>query len=367
MQRIRVPTVSPARAVEAGFVVVDVRSPREFAEGRVPGSVNLPLLDDRQRARVGTAYRVRGAQEARLVAMDEVSAGLPAYLRSVALLARGGRRLGVLCWRGGERSRNVVLLLALIGVHAVQVEGGYKAYRRWVLEGLRSFAPDRPVVTLYGHTGSGKTALLRALREIASDLPPPRPWVIDLEGLALHRGSLLGGLHQPGERTQKDFDALLWDVLRQPKGDYIVVEGEGARIGRLLLPESVANLVRGGIPVLVTGTVEERARRILREYAPERWGTADVERFKKSLQLIGERLPPGEVRSLRRAFDDGRFDFVVERLLVTYYDPLYQRSSVEGRDFVFTTRVDPEPTRQARSLAAAMTPLIDERLNTPDV
>ena len=363
MTSVEVPRITPPQAVDEGYVVLDVRSPKEFAEGHVPGSVNLPLLDNRQRARVGTAYRTAGAQRARVVAMDEVSAGLPVYLRSAALLARGGRRLAVMCWRGGERSRNVVLLLALIGIHAAQVDGGYKGYRRWVLDGLSSWTPDRPVVTLFGHTGSGKTALLRALSEIASQLTPPRPWVIDLEGMALHRGSLLGGLHQPGQRTQKDFDALLWNALRRPQGDYMVVEGEGAKIGRLFLPESAAELVRGGIPVHLTADVGMRARRILGEYAPDRWSSSDVLRFKKGLQLIGQRLSPGELRSLRRAFDDGRFDYVVERLLVAYYDPLYHRSSVEGRDFALTLRAEPDTARQARTLAALLTPLIEKRLN----
>jgi tRNA 2-selenouridine synthase len=351
---VQVPRISPADAIDGSYALVDVRSPREYAEGHAPGALSLPLLDDEQRAAVGLAYKKRGAQQARLMAMDLVSADLPGYLRSLGLLSREGTRPAVMCWRGGERSRNVVLLLAAAGVHAVQVEGGYKAYRRWVLDGLASFEPDRPVVTLYGHTGAGKTAALRALARLAGGMPPPRPWVVDLEGIALHRGSLLGGLNQPGERTQKDFDALLWEALRHPAGDYLVLEGEGGKIGRLFLPERVVALVRGGTPVLVTASVEDRARRIVTEYAPGRWRSPDVARFRRGLDLIGERLPPEESAALRRAFDDGRFDAVVTRLLVAYYDPLYQRSSVEGRRFVYTLHSGAEPTDDARRLAAAL-------------
>jgi len=246
------------------------------------------------------------------------------------------------------------VLLATVGVHAVQVEGGYKAYRRWVLDGLAAWRPDRPVFTLYGHTGSGKTALLRSLAHLAPTLEGPRPWVVDLEGLALHRGSLLGGLHQPAERTQKDFDALVWDALREPRGDYLVVEGEGAKIGRLFLPEQVAALIRGGTPVLIDASREVRSRRILADYAPELWSAEDVARFRRSLSLIGQRVPPEESASLRRAFDDGRFSDVVERLLVAYYDPLYQRSSVEGRGFVHTLHTGTDPDRDAHLLASAL-------------
>jgi tRNA 2-selenouridine synthase len=251
VQSLRVPAISPEQAVVGRYVLVDVRSPREFAEGHVPGAVNVPLLDDRQRVSVGTTYSRHGGQEARLLAMDLLAPHLPAYLRTLAVLAKGDRRLAIMCWRGGERSRNVVLLLAPIGVHAVQVTGGYKGYRRWVIDSLAAWAPDRPSFTLYGYTGSGKTALLRALQRLASALPGPQAGVVDLEGMALHRGSLLGGLNQPGRRTQKDFDALLWDRLRSVEGDYLVFEGEGAKVGDLFLPESVARAVREATPILL--------------------------------------------------------------------------------------------------------------------
>lgn len=357
---VEVPRVSVAEAVDCDFVLVDVRSPQEYAQGHVPGSLSLPLLDDRQRALVGRTYRERGAQQARAIAMDLVSVGLPAYLRSLALLARGGSRLAVMCWRGGERSRNVVLLLAAAGVHALQVQGGYKAHRRWVLDGLDAWRPDRPVFTLYGHTGAGKTAVLREFARAPQAAASPRAWAIDLEGMALHRGSLLGGLHQPAERTQKDFDALLWETLRHPQGDYMVIEGEGAKIGRLFLPRQVASLVHEGTPVLVTASVEDRVTRIVREYAPIRWTATDVARFRHGLRRIGERLPPEQSVTLRRAFDDGRFDVVVERLLVAYYDPLYLRSSVEGRGFVHTLHSGSEPAHDASRLAVTLAELLRE-------
>lgn len=353
LEALRVPAVGPEEAVEGAFVVVDVRAPREFAEGHVPGSVNVPLLDDEQRAEVGVVYKRQGAQAARMAAMDLVSGGLPAFLGDLAALAKGGTRLAVMCWRGGERSRNVVLLLALIGVHAVRVEGGYRAYRRWVLDSMAAWRPSLPVFTLYGHTGSGKTAILRALASLGPDLPL-RPYVVDLEGMALHRGSLLGGLNQPGQRTQKDFDALVWEALRQAEGDCIVVEGESAKIGHLFLPEAVAGLIREGMPLHIRATPEQRAVLIMREYSPETWDAEDRERFRRSLALIGERLPPEKSVSLRRAFEDGRFTEVVRALLVSYYDPLYQRSSVEGRRFLFEFDAGEDPIQDAQALAATL-------------
>ncbi|MHB9148715.1 MAG: tRNA 2-selenouridine(34) synthase MnmH [Thermoleophilia bacterium] len=357
---VQVPTISVEEAVDGDYVVVDVRSPKEFAESHAVGAVNLPLLGDRERETVGKAYATQGAGAARMVALDAVSADLPSYIRALKTVATRGTRLAVMCWRGGERSRNVVMLLSLVGVHAVQIVGGYKAYRRWVLDGLDAWSPDRPTVTLFGYTGAGKTALLRELRTIVAGSDPV-PYVIDLEGLALHRGSLLGGLHQPGKRTQKQFDALVWDALRRVQGDYLIVEGEGGRIGKVFLPQAVAGLVREGIPVLVTASVEERAARIMREYRPESWGPADVERFRGALRLIGERLPPEETAALSRAFDDGRFYDVVRGLLAAYYDPLYQRSSVEGRDFALVFETGQDAAEDAARLATLVAPLVDRR------
>jgi len=360
---LQVPSIGPAEVMEGGFQVIDVRSPAEFADGHLPGAVNRPLLDDAERAAVGIAYKEEGAARARIVAMELVSPGLSTYLGSLAELARAqprGRRLAIMCWRGGDRSRNVALLLALIGVHAVTVAGGYRGYRREVLNRLGQWEPPVPVVTLYGHTGAGKSALLRALAEIAPGMRGPRPWPLDLEQLALHRGSLLGGLNQPGERRQKDFDALLWNELRGPLGDYLVLEGEGGKIGRIFLPVSVAEAIRGGMAVLVSASLERRSERILREYAPEEWDGHDIERFRRSLGLIAARLPRRTVVSLETAFDDGRFADVVQGLLIEYYDPLYERSCVEGRQFVFEFETSSDPTQDARRFARRMARLIRE-------
>jgi tRNA 2-selenouridine synthase len=364
LQGIEIPSVSPAQALAEEYTIVDVRSPAEFAQGHVPDSLNLPLLDDSQRAAVGLTYHREGAQAARLLAMDLLTPGLPSYLRRLRLAA-SGRRLAVMCWRGGERSRNVVLLLGLIGLRAVRMEGGYKAYRRLVRGELERWQPDRPVVTLYGYKGAGKTGLLRRLaaRQRGSD---PRPAVIDLEGLALHRGSLLGGLNQPARRTQKDFESLLWDALRNAVGDYLVFEGEGTRIGHLLLPESVARAVRGGAPVLVHSPVARRTATILQDYAPGSWSSGDARGFEQALESIARRLPAGSYARLMEKFASGRYSEVVEELLVTYYDPLYLHSSVQGKEFVLTLSRTADEERDAERLAREL-PLALDRVRVGQV
>jgi tRNA 2-selenouridine synthase len=360
---LQVPSISAAEAMEGGFQVIDVRAPSEFAEGHMPGSLNFPLLDDETRAQVGICYRQEGAARARLAAMELVSPHLPQYLGELVRVSRSlpkGQRLAIMCWRGGERSRNVALLLALVGVHVMTVSGGYRAYRREVLDGLSQWRPPMPVYTLFGHTGAGKSAMLRALVGLSPSLEAPRPWVVDLEDLALHRGSLLGGLNQPGERTQKDFDSLLWNQLSEPRGDYLVLEGEGGKIGRIFVPGTVADAIRGGIPVLVSAPPAVRAERIMGEYAPEGWDEVDRERFQHSLRLIAARLPRERVAFLERGFADGRFTDVVEGLLRDYYDPMYQRSCVEGRRFVLEIETTSDAAEDARRFATEVARLIRE-------
>lgn len=358
MQTPVITRVEPADLAGGRYTVVDVRAPSEFAEGSVPGSVNLPLLDDAARSLVGTTYSRDGSKAARLLAMHLVSPRLPAYLRSIMAVTPAGRRPAVLCWRGGERSRNVVLMLALIGVHAVQVKGGYRAYRRWVREALDVWEPPCPVFTLYGHTGAGKSELLRTLRALAPRLGRPRPWVVNLEELAWHRGSLLGGLNQPGRRTQRDFEAMLWEEVRAPRGDYLVIEGEGRRIGRLSVPRSVAAAVSGGRPVQVVASAEERTARILAEYDPCGWTDEEQQVFRESLALIGRGMRSTTLAGLRTAFENGRFAEVVRTLLVEHYDPLYQKSSVDGRGFVLTLTAGHDAATNARRFAARVASIL---------
>ena len=356
-----VPSVTVGEVMAGAFQVVDVRSPGEFAEAHVPGALNYPLLDDDERRMVGLAYKHEGAPRARMVAVEQISGRLADYLGGLVSLSRSqprGRRLAIMCWRGGERSRNVVLLLTLVGVHVFTVEGGYRAYRKEVLERLDEWRPSMPVLTLYGGTGTGKSALLRALAALPADGTIPRPWVVDLEGLARHRGSLLGGLNQPGERSQKEFDSVLWDELRRPRGDYLVLEGESSRIGKISVPAAVAESIRGGIPIRVSSSLDARAERIVREYAPETWSEPDVADFRGALGSIARRMSRATVVSLERAFDDGRFTDVVKGLLVGYYDPLYQRSCVDGRDFAIEFETGPDPAQDARRFRRRAAPLM---------
>ena len=259
---VEVPRVSPAEAVDGNYVLVDVRSSARVRGGsRARGAVACRFWTTSNGPSVGLTYKERGAQQARLRGDGPgVARTCPATCAPWVCSRARGSRPAVMCWRGGERSRNVVLLLAAVGVHAVQVEGGYKAYRRWVLDGLASWQPDRPVVTLYGHTGAGKTAVLRALARLCGERCRRRgrgwstwrvwPCIeVRFSAAFTNRGSGRRRTSTPScGRRCGIRPATIW-----------CSRGREAKIGRLFLPERVAALVREGTPVLVTASVEDRA------------------------------------------------------------------------------------------------------------
>ena len=341
--------------MEGGFQVVDVRSPAEFADGHMPGAVNFPLLGDAERAPVGIAYKTKGAARARLAAMELVSPGLPEYLGALARLARSqprGRRLAhhVLAGRRAQPQRS----------SAAGARGRPRRHCRRGLPGLPPGGAERTgrvagaragVHALRAHRGGQERADQGAGRAGArgGSSARGRPTLGGRPRGARAPSGIAARRAEPtGRAAQKDFDALLWDRLRRPEGDYLVLEGEGGKIGRIFVPASVADAIRTGLPVLVTAPVEVRAERIMREYAPESWDDVDRDRFLRSLRLIAARLPRETVVSLERAFADGRFTDVVgellDRLLRSAVSTVVCRR--EG-DSSSSSRPPPTPARRA--------------------
>ncbi len=205
------------------YRIIDVRSPGEFAEDRLPGAVNLPVLDDAERAEVGTLYK-KSPFEARELGARLISANISRILVAIASLhSTEKRRFLIYCWRGGMRSRSLFTVMHLIGYQARLLAGGYQTYRRAVQSALYEVPIAARAIVIHGYTGSGKTA---ALLRLKADRFP----VLDLEGAANHRGSLLGRM-PGGQPTQKDFESTIFQEI-PGTGDFIV-EGESRKIGKL--------------------------------------------------------------------------------------------------------------------------------------
>ncbi len=317
-------SVANANAANAGSVtiadldhypdIIDARSEGEYAEDFIPGALNHPVLNNDERARVGTLNTAASAFEAKRMGAALVSRNIAAMLEQhFADKPRDWAPL-IYCWRGGKRSRSLTLVLREIGFKAVQLEGGYKAYRARVATELTELPKRFDYVTICGCTGTGKTALLHALREAGAQ-------VVDLEGLANHKGSLLGESVTAPQPTQKRFDSSLWAALRVlDPARPVFVESESKKIGLVQMPESMRQQMAAGECVWLDVPVAARVLHLRGEY----------EHFVSDPTLLMKKLAPlkalrgGEMLSRWQILADaGNIDGVVESLLVDHYDPLY--------------------------------------------
>ncbi|KAA9004185.1 tRNA 2-selenouridine(34) synthase MnmH [Paenibacillus spiritus] len=300
------------------LTVIDVRSPGEYENSTYPGSVNIPLFDNEERAEVGTLYKQASVQAAKQRGLEIVSAKLPAFIRKFEEIP-GAK--AVFCWRGGMRSRTTATLLSLMDIHVYRLEGGYKAYRKWVVDSLEAFdfTPDSWVIE--GYTGTGKTELLRRLA--ARGLP-----ALDLEGMAGHRGSIFG---QVGLRphNQKTFDSLLLaKLLEYRDAPFVLFEAESMRIGRVVMPSFMGEQKEKGTRIRIELPLEERVRQIMADYRPQEHGPAILDAFR----IIKSRIHIPVAAEIERHLLAGRYADAVPLLLEYYYDPLYDHTAASEED-----------------------------------
>ncbi len=302
--------------------VIDVRSESEFAEDRIPGALNCPVLDDEQRALVGTQYKRQSPFAARRHGAALVARNIAHHLETVfADKPRDWKPL-VYCWRGGQRSGAMTHVLARVGWHARQLEGGYRAYRRAVVQALAELPARVEYRVICGTTGSGKSRLLRALARVGAQ-------VLDLEDLAQHRGSVLGGLPLRPQPSQKQFETRIWWQLRGFDAQRpVFVESESRKVGDLRVPDALIERMRTSTCLRLEVPFEARIALLRDEYL-------HLERDRDTLQRQLDCLAPlhgrERVDDWKRLAERGDWPQLVERLLREHYDPVYLKSI--GRNF----------------------------------
>mgnify|MGYP001793080789 CR=1 FL=1 len=239
--------------------VIDVRSPAEFAEDHVPGAINLPVLDNEERARVGTIYKQQSPFLARKIGAALLFRNAAEHIETVLAERDGGWRPLVYCWRGGQRSGSFAWMLQQIGWRADTLAGGYKSFRKLIAKQLYEAPLPHRLIQLGGYTGTAKTAVLDRLRHRGVQ-------VIDLEALARHRGSLLGGLDSP-QPTQRAFEtALAMELIQLDPERPVVVEAESSKIGEINLPPAIWSAMKEAPWLIVDAPIEARARYLARAY-----------------------------------------------------------------------------------------------------
>lgn len=316
--------------------LVDVRSPAEFAQGHIPGAVNIPLFDNEERAAVGIRYKQGGNENAVMLGLEIVGPKMADLVRQAKKVARN-KKIMVHCWRGGMRSASMAWLFETAGLEATLLEGGYKAYRRFIRQ---QFSKEAKIIVLGGYTGSGKTDVLKALEKQGEQF-------LDIEGIANHKGSAFGHLGQEPQPSNEQFENNLADAWR--KFDFertIWVEDESRMLGRCGIPDPLFRKMRNSILLKIIIPKTEREKRLVKEY-----GKLAQEGLLQSLAKIEQRLGGLATKEAREALAAGDVKKVAE-ITLFYYDKSYLHGN-ESRspEYIIEIEVEKdEPVKTAEML-----------------
>lgn len=307
--------------------ILDARSPSEHAEDRLPGAISAPVLDDHERAHVGTVYKQQSPFEARRIGAALVSRNIATLLETtLAGKPRDWQPL-VYCWRGGNRSSALATVLARVGWRTAVLDGGYRAFRREVITGLAELPTRLQWHVVAGRTGSGKSLILQRLQAIGAQ-------VLDLEAIARHRGSVLGQMPASEQPSQKNFESSLWNALRRfDPARPVFVESESKRIGRCHVPDPLLARMRASAGTRIELPPGHRATLLLREY---QHFVSDRDILFEKLDRLVPLHSRARVDDWRALAEAGRWPEFVEALLTTHYDPAYDKSI--GRNYPAVSR-----------------------------
>lgn len=331
--------------------VIDARSEDEFALDHLPGAVNWPTLNNAERIQIGTLYKQVNAFEARKRGAAVAARNIAAHIERAVIDKPKDWKPLAYCWRGGQRSGALSLILSQIGFRVTLIEGGYKAFRAAMLQDLDRIVPTLHFSVVCGPTGSGKTRLLQALAGQGAQ-------VLDLEALANHRSSVLGAIPGVPQPSQKRFDTLIWDVLRQFEPQKTVfVESESKKVGNLSVPSTLVEAMRQSPCLNLQLSDPERVTLLMEDYSHL---VSDVDflcdRLSVLVPLRGRAVVEGWMALART----GELPQVVQDLLTQHYDPAYlqsmQRNFVQFKN---SKTIAPED-RSMRAMADLSTQILQE-------
>lgn len=335
-------TLNPDKFIELrpNISILDVRSPKEYERGHIPGALSLPLFSDEERAIVGTKYTKQGKDLAVLAGLELVGPKLADFVRFGRKKANANGEIAVHCWRGGMRSASVAWLLETAGFKVYLLRGGYKAYRTYLRDHLRDQAAD--IRILGGMTGCGKTEVLHHMEKIGCQ-------VLDLEGYANHKGSAFGGIGQQPQPFAEMFENLLFD--RWITFDFekpIWIEDESKSIGRIAICDELFFKMRAAKVYRLNLPKSERINRLVREYAQ-----LDINAIAEALKKIEKRLGYDIYKLCSTALNEQRFDQIAD-LTLSYYDKAYliQNQKRDSSSFININLDKDEPKETALLIKA---------------
>jgi len=287
--------------------IVDVRSPSEFQKAHIPGAVNIPLFNDEERAIIGTIYKQKSKEKAILKGLEIVGPKMQ-YLAKKAKKIAKNQQVLVHCWRGGMRSAHMAWLFQIVGLQCTLLDGGYKAYRQFIKQEL---AKKLKLIVLSGSTGSGKTDILHHLQELGEQ-------IIDLEGIAHHKGSAFGSIGEKQQHTTEQFENNLYKIVESlDPTKRIWIEDESKSIGKNFIPDELFLQMRSAPVIKINLPKKERIKRLVKEYTH-----IDKDILIYHLKRIEKRLGPNETKKAIHSVKEGDMVYAVD-LSLTYYDKAY--------------------------------------------
>jgi tRNA 2-selenouridine synthase len=317
----KIPKISIFQWNEENCLTIDVRSPIEFNEASLPKAINMPIFNNEERAKVGAVYKQQGKAEAVKLGLTIYSKKIPELFNTILKLKEQHpkEKIVIVCARGGMRSNSITSTLNMLGIHCYQLTGGFRAYRSLILAKLEAFSKMvKKIYVISGNTGTKKTAVLQRLK--AEGYP-----VIDLEGMAGHRGSAFGGIGLKA-RSQKLFEALLVEQLESYQtSSYLIIESESKRIGNVIVPDFIIEGKKAGIHIELLLPLQDRVQHLLETYQPEKFGKEIFEAF----MAIKKRMQGHIGNEIEEHLQNKQYEKAFEMLLTTYYDPQYSYATLQ--------------------------------------
>ncbi len=301
-------------------VLIDVRTPKEYELEKVPNSVNIPVLLDEERVAVGTTYVQRSKEKAKKLGVEFISKRLPEIFDQVQELSKKHSKLVFMCARGGMRSSSIASLFNSLGYRVAKLDGGYKAYREFVLSNIEKLNENFKYIVVHGRTGVGKTKILNKMADLGAT-------VMDLEKMAAHKGSFFGALGEKLPQSQKRFDGEVFEFLRTCKSKYIVVESESKRIGNLYVPESVYSSMSNGRHLFIDTSIPNRLDILMEDYT-----NVPPQEIEECIMKVARYVSKEKTNNYLDLLNKGNLRELGELLIVQYYDPLYE-VSIDRHEF----------------------------------
>ena len=294
-------------------IFIDVRTPREYMEAHIPGAVNIPVFSNSEHEIVGTIYKKEGKRNAIKEALKIVGPKVLDLYMQFEEYHKGKNRMVVYCARGGMRSSTVVSLMKELSLPLVKLENGYKGYRQYINENLPLLVKKFQFVTLYGKTGSGKTDILKKLKNGGYD-------VLDLEACANNRGSLLGDIGLGEKYSQKHFESLVFHSLVDAESDIMITEGESRRIGNIVMPAYLYEALIKSRKLYIETSLERRTEIIRKEYLKD---NVQQEEIINSIERLRKYINEKQIQEFIDGVKNEEYDKVIKDLMIKYYDKAY--------------------------------------------